>query len=330
MRREIRMYTVTRNWMRLVPVVFTLGLLLHLPLRGGGYSVEKATFSVKIGNETIPYKVFGIYVLPEEKVEIKTVDYKHLAPCYFNHSAGHVLFEESNRWIWQAPEAPGLYSLQIGPALSPDSVALNVFVMIPYTELREGYLEDYHIGVYPANRLQKLTRYRLPKGFIRVTKENEETFVSPHFKLKQFLCKQKSSYPKFVVMKEKLLLKLELILDMVNQSGFQAATFHIMSGYRTPYYNHAIGNVKNSRHIYGEAADIFIDEQPKDTWMDDLNRDGKIDIRDAEVLFRIVDNMYGRPWYAAFIGGLGRYRKTTAHGPFVHVDVRGFRARWGD
>jgi hypothetical protein len=26
---------------------------------------------------------------------------------------------------------------------------------------------------------------------------------------------------------------------------------------------------------------------------------------------------------------LARYRKTPAHGPFVHVDVRGFRARWG-
>ena len=42
-----------------------------------------------------------------------------------------------------------------------------------------------------------------------------------------------------------------------------------------------------------------------------------------------IEEMYGKPWYEIFIGGLGKYKKTASHGPFVHVDVRGFRARWG-
>jgi hypothetical protein len=29
------------------------------------------------------------------------------------------------------------------------------------------------------------------------------------------------------------------------------------------------------------------------------------------------------------VGGLGIYRSTENHGPFVHVDVRGTIARWG-
>jgi non-heme chloroperoxidase len=29
------------------------------------------------------------------------------------------------------------------------------------------------------------------------------------------------------------------------------------------------------------------------------------------------------------VGGLGVYRSTRHHGPFVHVDVRGYVARWG-
>ncbi|MFH2036543.1 MAG: hypothetical protein ABIJ45_09090 [Candidatus Zixiibacteriota bacterium] len=37
-----------------------------------------------------------------------------------------------------------------------------------------------------------------------------------------------------------------------------------------------------------------------------------------------------RDFYEKFIGGLGRYKKTEDHGPFVHTDVRGYRARWGD
>jgi hypothetical protein len=30
------------------------------------------------------------------------------------------------------------------------------------------------------------------------------------------------------------------------------------------------------------------------------------------------------------VGGAGRYRANRAHGPFAHIDVRGYRARWGN
>jgi hypothetical protein len=33
--------------------------------------------------------------------------------------------------------------------------------------------------------------------------------------------------------------------------------------------------------------------------------------------------------YPELIGGLGMYKATRQHGPFIHVDVRGNRARWG-
>jgi hypothetical protein len=62
--------------------------------------------------------------------------------------------------------------------------------------------------------------------------------------------------------------------------------------------------------------------------MDDLNKDGKIDRRDADVLYEIIDKEYGKPYYERFIGGLGRYDWNDYHGPFVHVDVRGKRVRW--
>jgi len=122
----------------------------------------------------------------------------------------------------------------------------------------------------------------------------------------------------------------QVMLEHVNAAGIRADTFHVMSGYRTPYYNRSIGNVKYSRHVYGGAADIFIDEQPQDGMMDDLNKDGKSDVYDAGVLYDLIDKLYGTDTYKSFVGGLGRYKKTSAHGPFVHVDVRGFRARWGD
>jgi hypothetical protein len=32
--------------------------------------------------------------------------------------------------------------------------------------------------------------------------------------------------------------------------------------------------------------------------------------------------------YPALVGGIGIYKACCGHGPFTHVDVRGYRARW--
>ena len=42
-----------------------------------------------------------------------------------------------------------------------------------------------------------------------------------------------------------------------------------------------------SRHQFGDAADIIIDDN-KDGRMDDLNRDGRVDVADADVIQRAV------------------------------------------
>src|SRR5687768_6650775 len=209
------------------------------------------------------------------------------------------------RWDWTAPNAPGLYPIQV------DSVTIQAFVLVPYSRVKGEYINGYRIGRYPA---------RAPAGFIEVTRANENTFVTPHFRLKQFLCKQSGWYPKYVVLDERLLQKLEHLLDVANDAGLRASTFTVMSGYRTPAYNRALGNVPYSRHTWGAAADIFIDENA-DGRMDDLNADGRSDVRDAEVLYRLFDEAQER-------GGMGKYRPTAAHGPFVHVDIRDRRARW--
>ena len=60
-------------------------------------------------------------------------------------------------------------------------------------------------------------------------------------------------------LRPRLLLKLEMMLEKVNAAGYRCDTFQVMSGYRTPHYNMAIGNVKYSRHVWGGAADIFVD-----------------------------------------------------------------------
>jgi hypothetical protein len=189
---------------------------------------------------------------------------------------------------------------------------------VPFDEVRDGRLNGYRVGRYPPKTQ--------PLGFVEVTADNVRTKLSPHFELGQFLCKQPSGYPKYVVLSEPLILKLEQIVEALDRAGHDVDTLTVMSGYRTPFYNEGIGNVRDSQHTAGTAADIFVDEKT-DGRMDDLDRDGTITRDDALWLFRLVDGMDRMPT-ALFKGGLGDYGSTGAHGPFVHVDVRGRLARW--
>jgi len=223
-------------------------------------------------------------------------------------------------WTWTAPLTPGLYPISVVSNDSRDSIRIQAFVLVPSSRMKGEYLNGYRIGRYPDHALRGLAIYRPPVGFLEVTRENENTFVSPHFQLKQFICKQSGSYPKYIVLNEGLVQRLEQLLALANASGYHASTFHVMSGYRTPAYNRSLGNVAYSRHTFGSAADIFIDENG-DGRMDDLNRDGRSDAADAAVLYHLFDETQDA-------GGMGKYEATRAHGPFVHVDLRDRRARW--
>lgn len=294
------------------------------------YVSDRAGFKVTANGITTDLRLAGVFVLPGESLFVACSTCIEPQTVTLKATQGATV-RQQDKWCWIAPTRPGMYDLTVKQdGLGPDSITLRAFVMIPFSQVRGGKLNGYRIGNYPKKPYRGLSQYKPPRGFVEVTAENANINVTPHFKLGQFVCKQAGGYPKYIVLRELLLLKLEVILDKVNQAGHRCSTFNVMSGYRTPWYNKSIGNVKYSRHQWGGAADIFIDVDPVDGMMDDLNGDGRISWKDADIVYEIVDDMYGTNPYARFIGGLARYRKTSNHGPFIHVDVRGFRARWGD
>ena len=285
-----------------------------------GRTARTGAFAVRYGSLVSHGPVSTLTVLPGETVTLEAVDPTAAAGSEARVGAGRLTPLGDGRWAWTAPTAPAVYPIRVVAAEQRDSITIQAFVLVPYGRLRGEYLNGYRIGRYPARPLRGLDIYRPPVGFVEVTRANEDAFVSPHFQLKQFLCKQAGGYPKYVVLNERLLQRLEQLLELVNASGYSASTFYVMSGYRTPAYNRALGNVLYSRHTWGSAADVFIDEN-HDGRMDDLNGDGKSDRRDAEVLYRLFDGPQNG-------GGLGKYEATRSHGPFVHVDIRDRTARW--
>jgi len=284
-------------------------------------------FTVRYRDVISPGGVRAFTVLPGETATFEVANQTPGLGYVAQPSTGRMVsLGTGGRWAWTAPLAPGLYPIQIVAADGSDSVTLQAFVLIPYARLQGELLNGYRIGRYPE-KSRPGARHAPPVGFVEVTRENEGMLVSPHFRLGQFLCKQPAGARKYVVLNERLLVALEYVLERVHAAGYRATTFHVMSGYRTPAYNRALGNVVYSQHQWGAAADIFIDENG-DGRMDDLNGDGRSDVRDAEVLYRIIDAAAARPEAQGLIGGIGKYPPTAAHGPFVHVDVRSGHARW--
>lgn len=218
-------------------------------------------------------------------------------------------------------------------AAGDSSGAFHFITMRPFTDKVAGRIGSYRIGFFPAEqRGVRSTAYGNPEGFLEVTSGNQDTPISEHFRLRDFLTHDQAQvWPKYLVLREPLVDKLELVLAELRDMGIAARSLRVMSGFRTPQYNAqgvgAGGRVQDSRHQYGDAADVYVVNGTRD-WMGDLNRDGRVDTRDARVLAQAAERVERA--HPELIGGVGIYRATSAHGPFVHIDVRGTRARWGE
>lgn len=223
---------------------------------------------------------------------------------------------------------PGIYSLS---TFLPALESLNLVVLTPFSAKVNGRIGGYRMGSWPYERTAPANpMYANPKGFIEVTRANFALRVSDHFTLGEFVTKDQGPvWPKYVVLEQRLLDKLELTIAELNRAGYPVRDLHVMSGFRTPQYNvqgvGAGGRSSVSRHQYGDAADVYPDDD-RDGRIDDLNRDGRVDMDDARVLSAAVDAVErSNPGLS---GGVGLYPATSAHGPMVHIDARGKRARW--
>ena len=116
--------------------------------------------------------------------------------------------------------------------------------------------------------------------------------VSEHFSLSEFR-PGKHSY-KYIRVSPALVRALEDIRKKAGQA------VHVTSCYRPPDYNREVGGVSNSTHVDGLAADIYCDGLSTDQ------------------LYEICLQVIGPR------GGVGYYPKSG----FIHVDLRGYEARW--
>lgn len=127
--------------------------------------------------------------------------------------------------------------------------------------------------------------------------KNGNTYLSAHFQVKEFACKDGSDSIKI---NTDLITILEKLYDHL---GCKA--INITSGYRTPSHSVKVGGYSTDQHTKGNAADITC-----------KRKDGTL-FTSNEICCALEDLNHQ--------GGVGRINKTTS----VHMDVRGYKC-WFD
>lgn len=122
-------------------------------------------------------------------------------------------------------------------------------------------------------------------------------YLTPHFKKADAACKDGTPVPHALIKDARNhAFNLERLRHRLGDKPIP-----ILSWYRTRAYNQRIGGASQSQHINAVATDMSRE------WVEQVGR-SNFD-READIVFRD--------------GGVGRYPAGS-----VHVDTRGFRARW--
>ena len=218
-----------------------------------------------------------------------------------------------------APRRPGFYRLAVVNAGGRTIIdSLTLAVMVPFEEKQGSAINGYQIGYYKGERWSEAMER--PRGFLEINEPHADLQLSAHMRVGDFITHDdQTRWPRYAAVDARLLDKLELIFDEIASwhggKGRAPVEVDVHSGFRTPLYNKRVPRAAgDSRHQYGDAADIAVD----------ANRDGKVDRKDVRLIELAVEIVERK--YPDLVGGLGVY--TQGGASYAHVDARGKRARW--
>lgn len=220
-----------------------------------------------------------------------------------------------------APLTPGFYELNVmRNGVMQRLEEPKLAVLVPF-ELKFGStLNGYQIGRYPAEWSRDESAEK-PMGFAEVREEHLDVPLTKHLKVRDFVTHdQQTIWPKYIAVDPRVLDKIELVLrELARRRGEEQADFmlEVHSGFRTPLHNSGVeGSARDSRHLYGDAADVAID----------ADGDGQLTLFDAYRVEQAVD--WVERLHPELAGGLGVYSSRRYATPYCHIDARGERKRW--
>ena len=275
----------------------------------------------------------------------------------WDHAGGEMnppaQFPAGCRQDCRAPTEPGLYRLLWKDRDSRSDAPQLPVVVLTRAELHTqgdrtaAKVYGKTIGAYHEPSLSSVRRvrenvqqYQIPQYFALLTPKTIDLQLGPDFTLGQLVAFKDYHGPdghkvytterhtNVFPPRPELIDKLVKLRFLLRAQGVKVTRFWLTSAFRTPEYNRSIGGAAYSRHCFGDAVDLVIDED-NDKRMDDLNGDGKVDRKDGIVIGNACRELELEG--AVVPGGIGVYEwdaddSVRCH---VHIDCRGYISRWG-
>lgn len=219
-----------------------------------------------------------------------------------------------------APQEPGFYHLALIAGGDRRTVEeLTVAVLVPFEDKHGVWLGGYRIGNYRGEDAGR--GEPPPPGFLKVSLADANLAVTKHLRVGDFLTHDgQEQWPRYAALDTRLLDKIELVIAELGRwkgSARPRVSVDVHSGFRTPWHNRSVRRAaRDSRHQYGDAADVAID----------ADGDGRYTARDTRLIEVAVDQVEMR--FPELAGGMGLYLSRLYRTPYVHIDTRGRRSRW--
>lgn len=282
---------------------------------------DKVSFEIEYKGITTSLKIVPLFLSCGEIETVKIKD-NSVEKYIISENEQEILLENNS---FNAEIKNEKYkTIKITKVSSGETVLVNIFKKEIDAYKCNGFVNGYKVGIYPYIKDVNKKKYE----FIEINQENRKMKISPNYTIEEFRSKPiTEKFPVYIMLDEKIIHKVEGMIENYRREHIYIEKFVIMSAYRTPVHNNKLGNGKLSRHVFGDAVDIFVDEN-HDGKMDDINNDGVIDAKDIKMLYDIAAKMDDSEKYSMFSGGLSMYESNRIVGQFLHVDSRGSKIRW--
>ncbi len=273
-------------------------------------------FLISVNNIELQTHMLAFTASPGEEITLSYTDSLNWSLAALN------LSETTTEFSFKLPVRHGIY-----PVTASDSSSVQewlIIVPLDRSQFRTASINSFPVGFYGDGN----SRDHLPRsGFIELWPGTFDSRISTHLSLSDFLGHLDGGWPQYMVLDLSLVYKMEMVFEGVAEHYSEARDIHCISGFRTPAYNAEIGNETGfSLHLYGSASDFWIEGWPDNELIDDLDRNKRIDVYDAEYIIDVTRGLEAAGIVA--VGGASAYRWISTHGPFVHLDTRGSAAVW--
>ena len=189
---------------------------------------------------------------------------------------------------------------------------LSDFEIIDVQNLPKSTLEASKMNVLPYREMVASCK------FYKLKKKDVYRKIAGNIRIKDLISKdaayRNSSYFSDTTLywgiDKRILFKLLELQQTLKTHGYNPNGFWVSTGHRTPAFNEALNGASKSRHILGEAVDLTIG---------DVDGNGHYTEADKNIVLELCEKEIIKNE-----GGIGRYPGTRV----VHIDVRGYRARW--